>query len=112
LCHQISARQHLSLLGGDQATREMVTYGRIFQGLAEGPITFLPTYKFEKGRDSCSAQPFYDMGEKKRVPAWCDRILFRGSGRQVSALAPSASKPSDVKVSCITWSFNWLVELS
>jgi hypothetical protein len=90
----------------------MVTYGRIFQGLAEGPITFLPTYKFEKGRDSCSAQPFYDMGEKKRVPAWCDRILFRGSGRQVSALAPSDSKPSDVKVRAelkkVWWSASWL----
>lgn len=98
---QISAQKYLDLLSGDQCSREM-SQGRIFHGLAEGPITFMPTYKFEKGRESNKMQPFYDQGEKKRVPAWTDRILFRGSGPQRSALqANAAEQPADIGVSCV-----------
>lgn len=80
--------------------------GRIFHGLAEGPITFMPTYKFEKGRESNGLQPFYDQGEKKRVPAWTDRIFFRGSGPQRSALQGNAAEQqADVRVSA--WTADW-----
>ena len=144
--------------------------GAIFVGLGEGPITFLPTYKFEKGGDLCRGgrgegsccliaapriahactpsarggfrasdptavrphsrqskaqqskqagaqrngnpqtppppgresserQPFYDQGEKRRVPAWTDRVLFRGSAPQGSPLAPpEGGDPEDVRV--------------
>ncbi|KAL6841983.1 hypothetical protein ACP4OV_028183 [Aristida adscensionis] len=68
----VSRRCFDSLRENDQLQAEMRS-GRVFQGFREGEIKFPPTYKFEKHTAG------YDYSEKRRIPAWCDRILYRDS---------------------------------
>ncbi|KAL2325265.1 hypothetical protein Fmac_024323 [Flemingia macrophylla] len=65
----------------DQLRAEMEA-GNVFQGMREAMITFPPTYKFERHQAGLAG---YDSGEKKRVPAWCDRILYRDSCTSLAA---------------------------
>ncbi|XP_020247575.1 type II inositol polyphosphate 5-phosphatase 15-like isoform X1 [Asparagus officinalis] len=78
----------------DQLRAEMEA-GRVFQGMREGVITFPPTYKFARHVPGLGG---YDCGEKKRIPAWCDRVLYRDS-RSISMAECSLECPV---VSCIT----------
>ena len=63
-----------ALLGYDQLNKEMKN-NRAFRlrSFQEAPITFAPTYKYDTGSTE------YDSSEKRRIPAWCDRILFTKS---------------------------------
>ncbi|KMT14685.1 hypothetical protein BVRB_4g074530 [Beta vulgaris subsp. vulgaris] len=72
----------------DQLRAEMEA-GRVFQGMREAILRFPPTYKFERHQPGLAG---YDAGEKKRIPAWCDRILYRDS-RASSALECSLDCP-------------------
>lgn len=38
----------------------------------EADLIFKPTYKYDPGEGDV-----YDTSEKRRIPAWCDRILYR-----------------------------------
>ncbi|KAI4746023.1 DNase I-like protein [Aureobasidium sp. EXF-12298] len=60
-----------SLLPHDELQQQQKAR-KAFQGWQEGPITFLPTYKYDAG-----SVGVFDSSEKRRAPSWCDRILWR-----------------------------------
>ena len=61
-----------SLLPHDQLRLQQAARKAFHEGWREGPINFLPTYKYDVGSVGT-----FDSSEKKRSPSWCDRILFR-----------------------------------
>ncbi|KAI0317680.1 DNase I-like protein [Amylostereum chailletii] len=68
----IKAGEYQSLIMHDQLTKEM-KFNRAFRlrPFREGPLTFAPTYKYDRRSDE------FDTSEKRRTPAWCDRVLWR-----------------------------------
>lgn len=68
----IRTGEFANLLAHDQLLRE-IKFNRACRcrGFSEGPITFAPTYKYDRHSSE------YDSSEKRRLPAWCDRILWR-----------------------------------
>ncbi len=72
-------------------------FGLAFPFYSEAKITFKPTYKYDNGTDDYDTS-LVTLGlpinrcikltvtsEKARIPAWCDRVLYRGEKlRQIS----------------------------
>ena len=61
-----------SLLPHDELRMQMRMRKAFHDGWREGPIHFLPTYKYDVG-----SVGVFDSSEKRRGPSWCDRILYR-----------------------------------
>ncbi|CAH8360201.1 unnamed protein product, partial [Eruca vesicaria subsp. sativa] len=80
------------LKNSDQLIREF-RRGHVFDGWREGPIKFPPTYKYEFDSDRYAGENLKE-GEKKRAPAWCDRILWLGKG-----IRQECYKRSDIRMS-------------
>ena len=59
-----------SLISSDQLT-QLRMEDDVVQELREAPITFFPSYKFDKGKD------VYDTGPKHRTPSYTDRVLVK-----------------------------------
>jgi hypothetical protein len=69
------------LLSHDQLLKEMKSNpGFRLRAFKEAPIAFSPTYKYDRNSHE------FDTSEKRRVPAWCDRILYRS--RDESRVTP------------------------
>ena len=64
------------LLRHDQLRSSMAA-GRAFVKLAEGEITFPPTFKYDKNSED------FDTSHKQRIPAWTDRVLFKPWGTRI-----------------------------
>ena len=84
----IKTRDLATLFKNDQLNLQMVA-GRAFPFYSEGRITFDPTYKYDNGTDD------YDTSEKARIPAWCDRVLWKGEGLTLRAYSAAPLRFSD-----------------
>ncbi|KAI3871458.1 hypothetical protein MKX03_025919 [Papaver bracteatum] len=84
-----------TLLKKDQLMIEQRA-GRVFKGWEEGSISFAPTYKYLDNSDQYVAQNQTSKSkEKRRIPAWCDRILWKGKGMKQMWYVRGENKFSD-----------------
>ncbi|XP_075506804.1 type IV inositol polyphosphate 5-phosphatase 7 isoform X1 [Primulina tabacum] len=82
-----------ALLEKDQLRIEQ-RRGRVFDGWREGKIYFPPTYKYSHNSDRYAGDDMHPK-EKRRTPAWCDRILWYGTGLQQLSYVRGESRFSD-----------------
>ncbi|CAA0823070.1 Type I inositol 1-4-5-trisphosphate 5-phosphatase CVP2 [Striga hermonthica] len=77
--------------------------GRVFDGWKEGKIYFPPTYKYSHNSDRYAGDDMHPK-EKRRTPAWCDRILWYGNGLQQLSYIRGECRFSDHRpVSSVFW---------
>ncbi|XP_074368831.1 type IV inositol polyphosphate 5-phosphatase 7-like isoform X2 [Apium graveolens] len=82
-----------ALLENDQLRIEQ-RRGRVFEGWKEGKIYFPPTYKYSNNSDRYTGENMHPK-EKRRTPAWCDRILWFGGGLHQLSYVRGESRFSD-----------------
>ncbi|KAI5324515.1 hypothetical protein L3X38_033588 [Prunus dulcis] len=91
-----------TLLEKDQLNIEREA-GRVFSGFKEGQIFFAPTYKYSHNSDSYAGETAKSK-KKRRTPAWCDRILWRGEGFEQLSYIRGESRFSDHRPVCAVFS--------
>ncbi|CAN1233155.1 Type I inositol polyphosphate 5-phosphatase 4 [Linum perenne] len=89
----VEMRNWRLLLENDQLRMEK-RLGRVFEGWHEGRIYFPPTYKYSNNSDRYAGDDRHPK-EKRRTPAWCDRILWHGRGLNQLSYVRGESKFSD-----------------
>jgi endonuclease/exonuclease/phosphatase family metal-dependent hydrolase len=89
LLQQGTPRALEELLERDQL-REQLACGNAFAGFSEGPLSFLPTYRYVRGPPG---QALAYSDEKMRTPSWCDRILYRSHPNRSLTLVAYRSVP-------------------
>nr|ADD09593.1 bristled-like protein [Trifolium repens] len=91
-----------TLLEKDQLNIERDA-GRVFSGFKEGRIVFAPTYKYSHNSDSYAGETVKSK-KKRRTPAWCDRILWRGRSIEQLSYIRGESRFSDHRPVCAVFS--------
>ncbi|KAK4357405.1 hypothetical protein RND71_023015 [Anisodus tanguticus] len=89
----VEMRNWRVLLENDQLRIEQ-RFGRVFNGWSEGRIYFPPTYKYSSNSDRYAGEDTHPK-EKRRTPAWCDRILWYGQGLYQISYVRGESRFSD-----------------
>ncbi|XP_030466417.2 type I inositol polyphosphate 5-phosphatase 2 [Syzygium oleosum] len=89
----VANKQWDELINYDQLSKEL-RGGHVFEEWKEGATNFPPTYKYEINSDRYVGQNPRD-GEKRRSPAWCDRILWLGKGIKQLSYKPAEIRLSD-----------------
>ncbi|XP_062085557.1 type I inositol polyphosphate 5-phosphatase 4-like [Humulus lupulus] len=89
----VEMRNWKALLEKDQLRIEQ-RWGRVFDGWSEGRIYFPPTYKYSNNSDRYAGEDRHPK-EKRRTPAWCDRILWYGRGLHQLSYVRGESRFSD-----------------
>ncbi|XP_057508571.1 type I inositol polyphosphate 5-phosphatase 4-like isoform X1 [Actinidia eriantha] len=89
----VEMRNWRALLENDQLRIEQ-RRGRVFEGWNEGKIYFPPTYKYSNNSDRYAGDDMHPK-EKRRTPAWCDRILWYGRGFHQLSYVRGESRFSD-----------------
>lgn len=89
----VVGKKWVELINSDQLMKEIRT-GHVFDGWREGLINFPPTYKYEINSDRYVGENPKE-GEKRRSPAWCDRILWSGKGIKQQFYRRAEIKMSD-----------------
>ncbi|XP_039120029.1 LOW QUALITY PROTEIN: type IV inositol polyphosphate 5-phosphatase 7-like [Dioscorea cayenensis subsp. rotundata] len=89
----VEMRNWRALLEKDQLRIEQRS-GRVFRGWSEGRIYFPPTYKYSNNSDRYTGDEMHPK-EKRRTPAWCDRILWYGNGLNQLSYVRGESRFSD-----------------
>eukprot|EP01039_Chlorochromonas_danica_P003152 gene3152-3452_t len=76
IAYYLIEKEDIPLLAAlDQLTIEKEAL-RVFHDFHEGMLTFPPTYQFIPGKNV-----YNTVSKKQRIPAWCDRILWRTSSK-------------------------------
>ncbi|XP_054780517.1 type I inositol polyphosphate 5-phosphatase 4 [Prosopis cineraria] len=89
----VEMRKWKALLENDQLRIEQ-RQGRVFEGWNEGKIYFPPTYKYSNNSDRYAGDERHSK-QKRRTPAWCDRILWHGRGLRQLSYVRGESRFSD-----------------
>ncbi|KAM7523721.1 hypothetical protein LguiA_013623 [Lonicera macranthoides] len=99
-----------TLLEKDQLNLEREA-GRVFKGWKEGRIYFAPTYKYSQNSDSYAGETVKSK-KKRRTPAWCDRILWRGDGIEQLSYIRGESRFSDHRPVCAVFAVEVEAEMN
>lgn len=94
ICALIHENNWNALLERDQLRIEQKA-GNVLRDWQEGEISFPPTYKYKPNSEDYAFMTTESGGDKRRTPAWCDRILWRGKGMSQLSYSRSESKFSD-----------------
>ncbi|KAF9105739.1 hypothetical protein BGX29_011522 [Mortierella sp. GBA35] len=79
--NHLKTNDYEALLKHDQLVAQRAMY-KAFSEFEEHSIDFLPTYKFDVGTST------WDSSEKRRVPSYTDRILWRAKDQAKDSVEP------------------------